>query len=230
MIDDALPPNSTFDGDKRDCPRTTPEARAELRRRYGSPPTGVLRCLVCREMMELVAPKAERTGVLWTWRCPRTSEHPLLHHIDHYGDLDVLALLDDADALAGALAEAARYKAALDVAEKALVFYADTHLYEQDGDEQSRADDDGGTHANTAIGTIWEMCPERRWPMQARGEDWRLAVRRVLRYHQEEAALLVRILDVALAGPAPESPHNRALDSLQDPQGAKTGGLDEHYS
>lgn len=73
MIDDALPPNSTFDGDKRDCPRTTPEARAELRR------------------------TPSRTGWLVTIR--RSELH---------------ALLDDADALAGALAEVARLRAALE--------------------------------------------------------------------------------------------------------------------
>ena len=64
-------------------------------------------------------------------------------------------------------AEIARLRGALEVAEKALLFYADQHLYEQGGNEQSRADDDGGEHANAAIATIWEMCPERRWPEQA---------------------------------------------------------------
>lgn len=86
------------------------------------------------------------------------------------------ALLDDADALAGALAEAARYKAALK-------WYADPERYAYRPDEQ-------------------------------KGGPWRL--------RPEASVDGGEIARAALAGPATESPHNRALDSLQALQGAKT--------
>jgi hypothetical protein len=101
--------------------RTTEGQRQALRARYLANP-GRVSCTVCKEWMELLPPERDTIGVLWTWRCPRASEHPRLRHVDHHADLDVLAAVDDAERLTGALLEIARLR-------DALAFYADAHRY-----------------------------------------------------------------------------------------------------
>ncbi len=96
-----------------DKQRTTAAQRAGLRRRYGSPPAVVMPCLQCGQGMALDPPEPHGAGIIWTWRCGQSPEHGTVCHIDHYGDMDVIDVLADADALAGALAEVARLRAAL---------------------------------------------------------------------------------------------------------------------
>jgi hypothetical protein len=84
--------------------RTTPEMRQALRQKYTPEPEP--RCPECGEPMANdddagnIIPHRET----W-WRCPAHPEQRDATFPLRYGDPRILALLDDADALAGALAE-----------------------------------------------------------------------------------------------------------------------------
>lgn len=99
-------------------PRTTPETRAELRRRYTPEP--VPPCKVCGAAL---VPSEAYSGFddILIWDCPeagdlmdkthgtdwaRHQRHLMDGRVNRYkGDADIIAALADADALAGALAE-----------------------------------------------------------------------------------------------------------------------------
>ena len=145
--------------------RTTAETRATLRARFTVPPGPW--CRICGGQLVPwidVPPTAE----FRLFRCPRPAcrQHPAyIDDVVRPGDPDVLAALDDADALAGALATVGRFRDSLAFyrteAERyraALCFYADPHLYADhfehdpvDYERVSSVDIDGGAIARAAL-------------------------------------------------------------------------------
>jgi hypothetical protein len=114
--------------------RTTAEQRAALRERYTPEPEP--RCPVCGGAMANdddfgnILPERET----W-WRCPIHPGQRDQTFPPHDGDPDIVALLDDADALAGALAEVARLRRALGDVGGSIAFVADC----LDGEDYSKA-------------------------------------------------------------------------------------------
>jgi hypothetical protein len=97
--------------------RTTPETRQALRQRYTPEPEPT--CEICESAMvyrDTYGDGSQR------WDCTVNSHHPQFSSWRNTGDADVLALCNDADALAGALAEMGQLR-------DALAFYADLSNY-----------------------------------------------------------------------------------------------------
>lgn len=86
-------------------PRTSPERRAALRRRYTPEP--VPTCAYChRGPMVRIPPQPVDSARYVHWGCP----HDNYGTVTSAGEPEIIALIDDADDLAGALAEVVRQR------------------------------------------------------------------------------------------------------------------------
>lgn len=181
-------------------PRTSPERRAALRRRYTPEP--VPTCAYChRGPMVRIPPQPVDAARYVHWGCP----HDNYGTVTSAGEPEIIALIDDADALAGALAER---DDAMEAQENA---WRNVNLLtERLGAERTALHEDV---ARLRAALSW-LVREARGYLDIEADT----------SEEDLAAALTHAATVlhALAGPATESPHNRALDSLQALQGAKT--------
>jgi hypothetical protein len=106
-------------GEQQDAPgqRTTPEIREALRQQYTPEPEPT--CEICDSAMAYRDTYGDGSQ---RWDCTVNSRHPQFCSWRVTGDANVLALCEDADALAGALAEVGQLR-------DALAFYADLSNY-----------------------------------------------------------------------------------------------------